>query len=365
MLFSGCDGATIENGTAWDAGGNRDAGAGIRDAASGDANFDAGAFDGAAWDSSNTCEQVSVQSEPGAIPEVMIVLDKSSSMRAVPPGGTMNLWGSAEAAINSLATELDPVVAFGLAMYPAVNPTGPASQENFCSTGEVVTGFAVDNADAVEGDLAAAYVFGNTPTAASLIAVRNTLAATPKADPASPRIVVLVTDGAPNCGDPAGSRCVCTASSSGLCHRLHCLDDDNTVAAIEGLAADGVAVYVIGFAVSGWDTVLDRMAAAGGTGRSAHIPAENTSELQEALSSVTYEALPCRYELDEVPANLSYVKVVLDGDQVNPVSASPDRGWQIAGDEIELVGEACDTLRDPSQSHALDITIECAPVPLI
>lgn len=343
LLLAACDGTevprvTLGDGAAGDSG--QDSGLPPWDGSLRDAGF---------GDGSNTCERVSVSSVPTAPPEVMIVLDKSTSMLAWPTGASEPLWGGATTAIDRLTRELEGSVAFGLTSFPDYDVALFDSDANRCRSGAIVSSFALNNSASILAEIRSAFVYGNTPTAATLENVRQHLRGTPPVSPESDRVVILVTDGAPNCGSPYEG--TDSEEGAGL--------------GVAALAADGVEVYVIGFSAAGHAEILDALAAFGGTGRTTHIPASNTAELEVALSDVTYGVLPCDYELSEVPEDLGFVKVLLDGEQINPVSVTPTRGWSIVDRTLELVGTACEQLRDGSMRRSLEITVECERVPVI
>ena len=196
-----------------------------------------------------------------------------------------------------------------------------------------------------------------TPTAVSLDAARTALATLPGRN-----YVLLITDGAPNCNSALdGSRCRCGSDtmSCSTNPRL-CIDDDRTVAAVAALQSAGIETFVVGYDTSAWADVLDRMAAAGGTDYTTHIPVGDEASLESALDAIAGSVVSCNVELSAPPDVLQYVHVTLDGTDVpNETVATGTSSWALVGDrQIELRGSACATLRDGA-AHVLAISREC------
>lgn len=73
-----------------------------------------------------------------------------------------------------------------------------------------------------------------------------------------------------------------------------------------------LGTYVIGYDTGEWVEVLDRMAAAGDTGRSMHFPVGDQASLESALRAVAGSVVSCTYELVP-PGDVHYVRVTVDG----------------------------------------------------
>jgi hypothetical protein len=302
-----------------------------------------------------SCERIEVGAHPGEIPRIMIVLDKSRSMQ------TGNIWRPAVDAVEDLTERLNGAAEFGLTLFPNYTGSGLGVDPVLaCTQGEVFVDLGPDHAGPIGDVLGDTRPDGNTPTRATLEEVRR---ATFDPDRERP-VVLLVTDGAPNCPSAAPATCTCT-SGQDPCSPEHCLDHQ-AVDAVSALAADGVSTYVIGFNTSDWTNILNEMAAAGATGHDTYFPVEDGPALEAALAEITGTLLSCSYELEEAPYDIQYVRVVVDGAEVEHESRNSERGWRIEGDTtIELVGEACDALRDTSRGHTVEIAVECDPVFLI
>lgn len=297
-----------------------------------------------------TCERVRVEAQP-APTNVLIVLDSSGSMYQPGGGGMMMVdrWTPAVEAIDVVTSSLEHNISFGLELFPS---------DGACGAGDVVVPVAPMNAAAINAALAgdpADKTGGGTPTATSLMAAGDALAGVE-----GEKIVLLVTDGGPNCNSSLDvSTCQCADSSIMCVDNNQCLDDERTIAATEALAAAGVRTYVIGYGTSEWTDVLDRMAVAGNTELSSHIPVSDGATLESALRDVVGSTVPCTYELAAPAEDPSLVEVEVDGSTVARSEAGADSGWTLSGGTtVELLGTTCAGLQD-GEPHEVFI-IACA-----
>lgn len=312
------------------------------------------------WLDPDTCERISVQATRES-PSVLILLDRSGSMYAPP----LDRWTPAVAAVNQVVASHSDTVAFGLGLFAA---------DYACGTGTVRVAPGVDTASSIADQLSgdpAVVTGGGTPTASMLNRARMYFT-TRQAE--TPAYVVLVTDGAPNCNPLQSGRttCLCTFTD---CENtptpwLGCLDDQNTIAAVAALAAAGIPTWVIGYDTPELSDVLDAMAVAGDTGRSTYIPVEDQATLASALDGIAADLVSCTFTLSRAPEDVSYVRVLLDGDPVPHTSQVLDGGVDPgatgtfvleAGTLVRLEGAACERLQD-GRPHDLTITRECEPV---
>jgi hypothetical protein len=307
---------------------------------------------------SDVCEVARVTADPQT-PDMMIVLDRSGSMK----DRNVNRWDPSVSALRKVTMQLQSKIHFGMAMFPDPMAQGggfldclldpAACDAATCAPGRVVVDIAPDNAAAIDAALTNASPGGGTPTPGTLNALLDTYAAAP-ADPdalAPAKFILLVTDGQPTC--PNGGGGMVTQP-----------DIDASNAAIEALAQKGVRTYVIGYDTTGagnedLKAVLDGFAQRGGTGDTEHHPVEDEASLLAVLESITGKIASCSYELESAPPRADYVRVMLDGRQVN--LDDPD-GWALIGEKtVELRGAACDALMTPT-THALDVQVECEVV---
>lgn len=315
-----------------------------------------------------TCEVVQLVAQP-VIPEMLIVLDRSGSMRE-------KRWVPSVSAVRSLTTELQSKIHFGLAMFPdpAAGNAGAAGnlgdclfapdvqacidmitqQVNSapCAAGKIVVPVAPDNGAAIAKVLGMTQPNGGTPTAETLARVVAEYATAPAGpdDMTRAKYVLLVTDGAPTC--PAGN---------GMQTLQPDIDASN--AAIEQLAAKNVKTYVIGYDTRGpenvmFASVLDGFAMRGGTGDKAHRPVEDEISLVNEFTRITASIASCRFELSAPPQRPDYVLVRIDGKQIN---LNDPNGFVIIGDRsVELQGAACTTFKQGQ--HLLDAQVQCSVV---
>jgi len=250
--------------------------------------------------------------------------------------------------ISNVAQDLDDNDGLGMMFFPA-----GATQNLQCIGGSVVEDIADDNGQAISNAFASTGPGGGTPTAATLQVarahLRNRLTQRPQA-------VVLATDGAPNCNAANDiSSCVCSQDSN-CTHPYACLDDDATVNAVNDLANDGVATFVIGIPGSElFAGVLDAMAVAGGTatnGTHHYYDTSSESDLEQALRGIGQRIAQCRFELQNEPLSSS-LTVRVNGQTVVRDPGRVD-GWDYVGARtIEFFGPACQALASGGSAIAV------------
>jgi MYXO-CTERM domain-containing protein len=169
-------------------------------------------------------------------PQVLIVLDKSSSMNGLVPSGVTK-WEAAQEAVVRVAAEFGDAVDFGLMVFPSPNQ---------CHPGSVVVGCGPETSSDIEDALGdPPPEFGNyTPMAESIAAAG---AHDQLADPTRRSYVLLITDGWQWC-DP--------------------YDPDTRFTPVDEVASlledRGLVTYVVGFGDSVDVATLNRASAAGG-----------------------------------------------------------------------------------------------------
>ena len=293
----------------------------------------------------NACEKLQLPAHPNA-PEIMIVLDRSGSTIGSGPGGAQR-WDPSVSAVKKLTSSLTGSVEFGLMLFPS--PGGGGGRGLECTPGkvDVPVNFNTAAMIAAKLDMSRPTQLSATPTADTLVAAKAALDVSLCADCIEPpKYVLLVTDGKPNCGDG-------TAMETQA-------DIDDTIAAIDALAKDGIKTYVVGY-----DTAKDAMAAAamnsfamhGGTGM--QYPVENEETLVDELTRIAGSLVPYEFELTQNVNDASFVRVEIDG-----VTYVNGTDWTLVdGKKVVLnpMGGACPILRD-AKVHLLNITRECDPV---
>jgi MYXO-CTERM domain-containing protein len=220
---------------------------------------------------------VRAEADPPACtpPQLLIILDKSSSMTGASGTAGMNKWEVAEAAITQLTGTYGGSVDMGLMLFP---------DPSQCAPGSVVVDIGVNTGSAIVSALGTPPPStGNwTPMAQSIDAASNYA---PLLDPNRYNYVVLITDGWQWC-DPYDS------ATRFL-----------PVQAVSILSALGITSFVVGFG-DGVDTLtLNRASVEGGTAitgcdetNTEHTAPDNCyhqandlSELNAALNAIGYQ----------------------------------------------------------------------------
>lgn len=304
-------------------------------------------------------------------PDVMIVLDRSSSMEEA------GRWRPSIAAVRSITEQLADVMRFGLALFPSSGSSGTGGVNRWltclgaedremclaqaeaadadgggllCSPGEIVVPVADDAAREIANTLGRVRPSGGTPTAGTLRRLVDSYAQA-ETDPDAlthQKYVLLVTDGAPTC--PAGDGLETTSEDIAAA---------NT--AIEALVEHDVRSYVIGYGTTGpgneeLERVLDGFAARGGTGDEKHRPVEDEASLVTELETIASSIASCDFKLDRAPTRADFVLVQLDSERLN---LDDPNGWRLVGTRtIQLVGSACERFREGSHSVTAELRCE-------
>ncbi len=371
-------------------------------------------------------------------PNVMVLVDKSGSMDqpADPslPGCTQagTLCGTGTSAksnpcnVNVCPTRwselnlaLDPflqvqaqTVRFGLSFFP--EPVSGAEQPNCVPTSSARVDLPADAEDDSPATLSALSLAartaltsvksqnpagptgtgGATPTGPSLAFFSDY---GPLLDPLRLELVLLLTDGLPNCnGSIPSDSCVCTATADRCPPQLSasydCLDKDRTVQAVQDLAARGVHVVVIGF---GDETrastdggvqapiVLQEMALAGtyprlcpgpqhdqrcgpanpcqgGVCLRQYYQAQDSRELGTALAEITasLDREPCLRAITPAPTSEDLILLTLDGTKYPP---GPDTWHYVppadGGPAIRFLGALCTAIESSTAQNPVQLDL--------
>lgn len=284
-------------------------------------------------------------------PNVYFVLDTSGSMATVVGGSTR--YQSVQTAAAKMVGHLRLLIKAGAATFPGASDP--------CATGAQVFPLSFDKAAAFDDATRNIMPFGGTPTAATLLALLPQLHAVP-----GKTIVVLATDGGPNCN--AGATCdisgcmeniegclptdACCAQNQNCCApggpagALNCVDKDPTVNAVAALASVGIRTAVIGVPGSQvYGSVLSAMALAGGAPLASYpfyYKVDNLGTLINVLGAIAGAALSCDFTITDPPKDLGYTNVYLDQ---TVVSSDPVDGWTwSAPGVVTLHGASCEKL---------------------
>lgn len=323
---------------------------------------------------------------------VMLVVDRSSSMLEASDSSSMptaaqrgscaetnsapatgiayrTRWDDMTSAVGEVVAGRDQLIELGLTVFPGPGELSATSSEAFCSDLPPATLVqpALGQADAINAALARAdstpiCAGGMTPTRTAL----ETAAYALDQVGAQGGVIVLATDGGPNCAASTPSPCTCT-TGSGFCGTLGtigCLDDVGTVDVIEQLAARNIKTYVVGIpGTEAYGSVLDRMAVAGNTARGQapkYYAAADVKALTDALGVITEAAVTCNFELENTPPDTMNINVFVD-DAPLPRDAADGFAYNTQDNAVELTGEICTRLKK-GQISEVRFEFGCPPI---
>jgi hypothetical protein len=300
-----------------------------------------------------------------ALPNVLLVVDKSLSMNQTPTGFDANKWDALHAALAATFDAASANLSLGLDLYPrvaAANCEMPTSEDIVVS---IQAG--TDAAPLILAELEDTAPSGGTPTAAALTRALDYYTTGAGMDLRGERYVLLATDGGPNCNaDLTCEAATCTLNIENKCPAnmnccdaaldpegpTKCLDEDASIDAVAALTAAGIKTFVVGIpGTEDYAATLDLLAAESGVTNPDAPPDYfavsadgGDGGLSAVLGAIATEIISsCRLPLEENPPDLSQIFVVVDGQLVQRDDAD---GWQLDRDTspptVELTGAACD-----------------------
>ena len=317
------------------------------------------------------CVEAAERAEPVPL-DLIIMLDRSSSMQEMLEGSTETKWDAVTAAIIAFAGDLEARdLHIGLNFFTPigvdVDDCNPADYE----TPEIaIAPLTADSAAQFSSVIASmSPPLSLTPTGPALagaieIAKRNTLAT-----PGRETAVILATDGLPSkCDSPGGVEDIARAAA-------------NPPSVDGGTREPIIHTYVIG--VGDIRSNMDNFAEAGGTIAATMIEEGNVgAQFIAALKNITAQPLSCSFNLPEVEnpedqridvgsAFVQYAPV--NGDRIDvPPRAGPSdcftgdgTGWYFVSPDdhskLILCGESCNALN----AGDLNIQFECENITTI
>jgi hypothetical protein len=303
-----------------------------------DARIPSDAFDPMLPDSScgNQTEDIGLINL-GDPPDMLIVLDRSGSMALAPgfPPLGASKWSIMKTALENLTQSKQMNIRFGLSYFPTDDACGVSAG--------VDVPIDLNQAGAIATSLGNHSPNGNTPAHFGLQEARTTYAGLPVNS--AGRYVLFATDGIPNCGGSPPDVDIAT--------------DTETVAAVSGLADDGIKTFVLGFGdILGLDPqVLNDAAVAGGVPKPGGPPhfyhATNATELENALDAIAGGIIvpSCSYQLASQPPDPDLVLVTVNGTAV-PRDTSHTNGWDYHPDAMTITffGSYCSQIESGSIS---------------
>jgi hypothetical protein len=288
-------------------------------------------------------------------PNVMLVLDKSRSMINYTwdddgSSDTANVtrWYSLYGTVDSIATQYEQGMNLGLTLFPSQAATSDFNDACLVSAApEVATG--AGNAAAILAaipEAGAMDLYGATPAAAG---IATALAHLESLEDGRPAAMILVTDGAANCG---------------LGHEgadlFNLYDDDVPLLVADAWERAGIPTYVIGIDIQTESMApntmprekLDEVAQLGGVpqpGEVGFYDATNADALMIALDEIA-SSVSCTVQLGEAPSGPDQLIVHINDEKIEKLdSCEQGDGWVFSDpdgalDRIELCNASCDAL---------------------
>jgi hypothetical protein len=257
--------------------------------------------------------------------EMVLVLDRSNSMRDSTPSGSK--WADLTASIDGVLGRRAEVV-WGLSLFPA-------SDARACLTAPLRITPAAGTATAISAAIHGSSPTGSgTPTRQALKEAGDEILASGRP---TRKYLLLATDGEPNCLPGAADQ-----SSA---------DVEGTTGAIRALAEQGVTTFVLGVAVHDASAAaLTTMAQAGGharQGMTAYYTASDATELEGSLDEVARQIALCTFDLSPPPPAGTALGLSIGGQAFARNITHVGDGWDVtgAGKAIELYGAACDAVQ--------------------
>lgn len=267
-------------------------------------------------------------------PTVLLLIDRSGSMTE--NFGNDSRWNVARTALvdaeNGFVAQLESEIRFGLTMY-AHPDTGSTS----CPSSLEGIDPALDNYDEIAQLYNASEPSNNTPTAASVRAVTETLK-----DDTSPgsKVIVLVTDGLPDtCANPDSEDAAAMNAS---------------VDAVEAAFDAGIRTYVI--SVGDADNHFQDLANAGAglDAGAKYFAALNQSELTDAFDNIISGVRECIFQLKGEVSSGSESECSVSINN-NSVEFNGENGWRLnTASQMELLGSACETIQEGDVTVKVD-----------
>jgi hypothetical protein len=279
-------------------------------------------------------------------PEIILIFDRSSSMRKAVPGSPNNRWIEMTDGVATIVGNRQAAVSWGLKFFPSTTecivndgvdvPVGPA-QFN-----EVIT--------KIRGGQPA-----SGPEGSPLYqAVSTALQAFPKKN--NPRFFVLASDGQVSC--PAVPP---NPSAEAKAYET-----------VRNAATSHVWSFVIGTATAGTPqhTVLNTLAGEGrepSAGVTRYLPAQNKLEMMNALDSIADRLQTCLFSINAPPWRDSVAMDIVGLGRI-PRDVNHVNGWDYGPDTaradiktLRIFGDACTRLRAMPAAQ-VEMTFGCQNV---
>jgi hypothetical protein len=320
---------------------------------------------------------------------VLVVLDKSGSMKQTPAGYTKTKWAGA---VDSIGAALDPkqtLVNYGFMMFPQAGATTCEMADAEAAV-NIPVGNAAEKVPAITQLMLATTPSGGTPTAQALKSALYYYTLGAGALLVGAKNVILVTDGGPNCnaaltcgpeactanldknpaacGDTVANCCdIANQTDPSFNPQSLCVDELSVVDQIALLKSNDIKTYVIGIpGTEQYAASLDKFAQAGGAqvlGK-PHQYYEVTGEtgLTETFKAITTSLVhSCIVPLADPPKDLGNINVAIDCTPV-PQTTGGVPNWHYDADQKAIVIEGTQCQRIETQGiNRVDVVLGCPP----
>ena len=319
-------------------------------------------------------------------PNVVLVLDKSGSMVQNswdadndPVTEEETRWRSLHDVVSFVVNTFDTEINFGAVLFPSTGAIAELGAGACVVNADPEVPVAATNAEGVLAGIppasATGTINGATPATAG---IDTALTHLKSLDENIDRFMILITDGAANCGADAD-----TAMCPGLgCGLMEDYDTNLSTVVGDAFTVDGIPTFVIGIDIldelvggepddgqvaANTFTELNTVAEAGGRAREGDekfFNATNEIELQDALAEIAGQVVSCTIPLSEEPTDPDFVEIEIGGMLLEQIEdCETEDGWTYLNpegpfDAIQLCGAACDAL---AESGELDATFGCPP----
>jgi hypothetical protein len=315
---------------------------------------------------------------------VLLVIDKSGSMTEEPPGwSSQDKWRALQSALDEALTAVQEYMHFAMLLYPypAESTAAACEQQLVVSENWVDMAVGTTSVPSILSTLESIEPSGGTPTSAALLQAYEYFTTGDGAELEGDKVVLLATDGAPNCNDLGCEADKCIVNIDGDCPEEvgnccegdpgQCLDHEATVQQIQQLLDEGIPTFVVGIPGSeDYADTLDAMAQAGGVpsteGGTDYFTVDvegGVEGLADVLIGITRELITtCELQLESNPLDRNKVNVEIDGQRI---PKEPENGWDL--DEstdpftVVLKGDTCSRVQNEGVESVI-ITFGCPTV---
>jgi hypothetical protein len=316
---------------------------------------------------------------------VLVVVDRSASMKEKPAGFATDKWTALRGALEATFDQTKVNISYGLDLYPYSGKVGQAlNDECQMPSGDAVV------VPVQAGDKAAPLILnalaknppeGGTPTAAALGRALAYFTTGAGKTLTGDKYVLLATDGGPNCnadltctidtcttnldGKSCGPDANCCDSKLDPAGPSKCLDEAGSVDAVAALTEAGIKTIVVGIpGTEVYASTLDALAQESEVTNPDAPPSyfavsaeSGVAGLADALSNITTGLITsCTLHLEETPPDARKLFVVIDGVEVPP----GEDGWTYSASPptVEIGGPTCEKLKTEG-AEFINITYGC------